>query len=60
MGVLLGLSAGFLLYIATSDIIPTIHEQVDKKNILDPRPFLLVVGVVVVGICVVVAKRFGA
>lgn len=44
IGVLLGLSAGFLLYIAASDIIPTIHDEVPSHKIFDIRPFLLLLG----------------
>lgn len=58
IGVLLGLSAGFLLYIAASDIIPTIHEHTKSKGFLDPRPFLLLLGVVVVGLTINLAHRY--
>lgn len=58
IGVLLGLSAGFLLYIAASDIIPTIHEHTKEKRFLDPRPFLLLLGVVVVGLTINLAHRY--
>lgn len=48
-GFLLGLSAGFLLYIAMSDIIPTIHEDMEHRNrLLDWQSVLLVIGVFVV------------
>jgi zinc and cadmium transporter len=57
-GILLGLSAGFLLYIAASDIIPTIHEQTPKDKLFDIRPFLLVLGVVVVGVSITVAHKY--
>lgn len=49
LGVLIGLSAGFLLYIATSDIIPEIHEHAPKTKLWDWQPALLIVGVLVVG-----------
>lgn len=58
LGVLLGLSAGFLLYIAMSDIIPTIHEQTQKNKLLDARPLLLLVGVLVVGLAVNIANGY--
>jgi zinc and cadmium transporter len=48
-GVLLGLSAGFLLYIALSDIIPSIHEKTPKKRPFDIQAVLVVVGVLIVG-----------
>lgn len=52
LGVLLGLSAGFLLYIAASDIIPTIHDETPKNKLFDIRPLLLVLGAVAVGITI--------
>ena len=54
---MLGLSAGFLLYIAASDIIPTIHERMPKKKFIDWQPLLLVLGVVTVGIMIQIAHR---
>lgn len=51
LGLLLGLSAGFLLYIALSDIIPTIHEQAAKRR-LSWQPALLILGVAVVGLAI--------
>lgn len=58
IGVLLGLSAGFLLYIAASDIIPTIHDETPKQKLFDVRPLLLVLGAVVVGITINVAHKY--
>lgn len=58
LGVLIGLSAGFLLYIATSDIIPEIHEHARKDRLFDPQPLLLVLGAVVVGVSIHLAHRF--
>jgi zinc and cadmium transporter len=58
VGVLLGLSAGFLLYIAMSDVIPTIHETVQKKKLFDLQPFLLLLGVVVVGLAIQMAHQY--
>ena len=58
VGFLLGLSAGFLLYIAASDIIPEIHENTPKHRLLDWRPLLLVAGVVVVAVSVQLAHHF--
>lgn len=57
-GVLLGLSAGFLLYIATSDIIPDIHENAPKKRLFDWQPVMLVVGVVVVGLAINISHKY--
>lgn len=58
IGVLLGLSAGFLLYIAASDIIPEIHENASKKRLFDWQPLMLVLGVVVVGLAINLAHRY--
>lgn len=58
IGVLLGLSAGFLLYIAASDIIPTIHDEVPSHKIFDIRPFLLLLGAIVVGVSINLAHSF--
>lgn len=58
IGVLLGLSAGFLLYIAASDIIPEIHENAPQHKLLDLRAILLVIGVLFVGLTIQVAHRY--
>jgi zinc and cadmium transporter len=58
LGALLGLSAGFLLYIALSDIIPLIHEHNDHKRLFDIQALLLVVGVVVVSVSIATAHTF--
>lgn len=57
-GALLGLSAGFLLYIALSDIIPTIHESTHKKSLFSIEPFLLLLGVVLVGIAIQLSHSY--
>lgn len=48
IGILLGLSAGFLLYIAMSDIIPEIHERSSGAKLFDWQPIMLLVGVLTV------------
>lgn len=58
IGLLLGLSAGFLLYIAASDIIPTIHDSIPSNKLFDIRPLLLVLGAVVVGLSINIAHRY--
>lgn len=58
LGWLIGLSAGFLLYIATSDLIPEIHEKASDKKLFDLKPLLLILGVVVVAISVKLAHHF--
>lgn len=58
IGVLLGVSAGFLLYVAMSDIIPTIHESTSKKKFWDIRPFLLIIGVLLVAGSIQLAHKY--
>ncbi len=58
IGVLFGVSAGFLLYIAMSDIIPTIHQEADKKKILSVQPIMMLVGVIVVGLAINLAHGY--
>lgn len=59
VGVLLGLSAGFLLYIALSDIIPTIHAKADgKRRLFDIQALLLILGVLVVGLITTFAHQY--
>lgn len=58
LGWLVGISAGFLLYIATSDIIPEIHERAAAKKLFDLQPVLLLVGVIVVSISIKLAHHF--
>ncbi len=56
-GWLIGISAGFLLYIASSDIIPEIHESSPKQKLFTIKPLLLLAGVVVVGISIRLAHH---
>lgn len=58
VGVLLGLSAGFLLYIALSDIIPTIHEKANNKRLLEFQPILMLLGAALVAISVQLAHNY--
>lgn len=58
VGVLLGLSAGFLLYIAASDIIPAIHENRTNKRIFDIQAILLLAGVVTVALTTTIAHQY--
>lgn len=44
---LLAITAGFFIYVASSDIIPEIHERTDEKY-KDIRPWLLLLGAVIV------------
>lgn len=58
IGILLGLSAGFLLYIALSDVIPTIHAKTDASKLLQIQTLMLLVGVIVVGFAVNMAHAY--
>lgn len=58
LGILIGLSAGFLLYIAMSDLIPTIHETNNKKVLFDAKAVLFMAGILVVALAVQIAGRF--
>lgn len=58
LGFLLGLSAGFLLYIAASDIIPDIHENAPRHKLLDRQALLLLAGVLTVGLSVNLAHKY--
>ncbi len=58
IGVLLGLSAGFLLYIAMSDVIPTIHEKSSDAKIFELQPLLMLLGAVMVALSIQVAHKY--
>ncbi len=58
LGVLLGLSAGLLLYIALSDIIPTLHESPESKKLFAWQPVILVFGVLFVGFITQIAHTY--
>jgi len=59
LGFLLGISAGFLLYIAASDVIPLVHKQTKDGDILDFRPLLLLVGVLIIGLVILISRSIG-
>jgi len=54
---LLGLTAGFFIYIAVSDIIPDIHVR-ETKHFVGAQSALLLAGTVVVGVLVAVLHNF--
>lgn len=58
LGILIGLSAGFLLYIAMSDIIPEIHESSPKEKLLNWQPIMLLIGVITVTVAIQLAHVF--
>lgn len=49
LDLILGIVAGFFIYIAVSDIIPDIHKD-EKHNFAGPQTALLILGVVLVGV----------
>jgi zinc and cadmium transporter len=48
LDIVLGLVAGFFIYVAVSDIIPSIHKS-EEKVLAGPQTLLLLIGVIVVG-----------
>jgi zinc and cadmium transporter len=54
---LLAVTAGFFIYIATSDIIPEIHETINGRQ-RDIRPWLLLLGAVLVMIISPIAHEY--
>lgn len=58
LGLLLGLSAGFLLYIALSDVIPTIHNNRDRNKRFSVQALLLLLGAVFVGLTIQITHNF--
>ena len=49
LDIILGIVAGFFIYIAVSDIIPEIHKT-EKNSFAGPQTALLILGVVIVGV----------
>jgi len=58
LGVLIGVSAGFLLYIAMSDLIPSIHEESSHKKLFDWRPVLFLLGIAIVAVAIQIAHSY--
>jgi len=55
--VLLGVTAGFFLYIAASDIIPTIHAE-PRRRVATLQAAILIIGVLFVGVTATIAHSF--
>ena len=56
---MLGISAGFLLYVALSDLIPTIHDHAKRKKVgIDSQTYLLVAGTITVYLAINLVGRF--
>lgn len=58
VGALLGISAGFLLYIALSDLIPSIHDKAPKKKLVELQTLLLLLGVAIVGLAINLSHQY--
>jgi len=58
LGVIIGLSAGFLLYIAMSDVMPELHNHDKGGKLIDWQPLLLVAGIVTVFFAVQTAHHY--
>lgn len=58
VGVLLGVSAGFLIYVAASDLIPTIHRKKLPKGQVDLDLLVLLLGVGAVALAVWLAHKY--
>lgn len=54
---LLAITAGFFVYIATSDIIPSIHAQ-QKRRLANIQTIILIIGVIFVGVTSQFAHSF--
>ncbi|NLA42893.1 ZIP family metal transporter [Candidatus Saccharibacteria bacterium] len=55
--ILLGIIAGFFIYIAASDIVPTIHNESDRRN-ANIQSVVLLFGVVFVGVVTTIAHGY--
>ncbi len=53
----LAMTAGFFIYISTSDIIPEIHEEKNRKLAL-VKSTLLIAGVIIVYVSFALLKEF--
>ncbi len=55
---LLGSTAGFFIYVAASDIIPSIQASREKPKLFDLQAALVILGAALVGSVIVVAHHF--
>lgn len=58
LAVLLGSTAGFFIYIAASDIIPSINATRKKSSLIDWQVALVLIGAVLVGGLILFAHQF--
>ncbi len=55
---LIGATAGFFIYVAASDIIPSINETREKSKLIDWQVALVVAGAVILGAVILAAHHF--
>lgn len=55
--ILLAVTAGFFIYIAASDIVPTIHAE-PKRRVANMQAAVLIAGVIFVGVTTTVAHQY--
>lgn len=58
LAILLGSTAGFFIYIAASDIIPSINAGRKKSSFIDWQVALVLIGAVLVGAAILFAHQF--
>ncbi len=58
VGAVLGLSAGFLLYISASDLIPSIHQHSGKSGIIDSNVVMMILGIALVAMSINAAHTY--
>lgn len=58
LALLIGSTAGFFIYIAASDIIPSINQSRNEKNLIDWQVILVIAGAVIVGAAILIAHHF--
>jgi zinc and cadmium transporter len=58
LAILIGSTAGFFIYIAASDIIPSINQSRNEKKLIDWQVVLVILGAVIVGAAVLIAHHF--
>lgn len=58
LAVLIGSTAGFFIYIAASDIIPSINASRKKGAILDWQSALVILGAALVGVAIVISHHY--
>jgi zinc and cadmium transporter len=58
LAILLGSTAGFFIYIAASDIIPSVNKHRNVHRLIDLQVALVILGAVLIGAAILLAHRF--